>query len=214
MNFLWLSRCGSQLKLYSFGRKTFFIGITRNNHMFTWMNNRLCLVLGGLTSRSWRPHWSVAAEQSTHLDVIDGGSLITHPVVTTLCYLETTRLFMCPGVTLKLSVIRFITNKQSIYHKSSKICILMFLTNAWTSVSTCLPGILMQRGPKCWLDHNGILLWWTRLRAHQPRGAVSAERAAWAGQVRLSTPEAHCNASRWTIVCSALTDWWSLPAGL
>lgn len=119
MNFLWLSRCGSQLKLYSFGRKTFFIGITRNNHMFTWMNNRLCLVLGGLTSRSWRPHWSVAAEQSTHSDVIDGGSLITHPVLTALCYLETTRLFMCPGVTLKLSVIRFITNKQSIYHKSS-----------------------------------------------------------------------------------------------
>lgn len=34
--------------------------------------------------------------------------------------------------------------------------------------------------------HNGILLWWTQLRAHRPRGAVPPECSPWDGQVRAS----------------------------
>lgn len=36
------------------------------------------------------------------------------------------------------------------------------------------------------LGGNGILLWWTQLRAHRPRGAVPPECSPWDGQVRAS----------------------------
>ena len=44
-------------------------------------------------------------------------------------------------------------------------------------------GSLMQQGQKRWQDQNGILLWWTRLWAHQPGGTVPPERSPGTGQV-------------------------------
>ena len=81
----------------------------------------------------------------------------------------------------------------------------------------------MRRGHKRQRDQNGFLLWWTRLWAHERRGAVSTERSPRAGQVRLLiTPQTLCEASRWLSVqlwltvglCVQVSDAGPGPAGL